>query len=137
MKQTNSTIKHLELKGNRIGLNGGEVSFYNCTVFIWCTCRLSSTERALHGEEWGSVTLIMGSSSKRNFAFPRTLKALVTALRTSTQRKENLILGMKECDTSHKDDMLFSSANPTGKYTLNLEVWYTLPSNPIAAPEKS
>lgn len=50
----------------------------------------------------------------------------------STRRKENIILGIKECDTSHRDDRLFSSANPTGKYTLNMEVWHTLTANLIA-----
>lgn len=34
----------------------------------------------------------------------------------------NLIVGMTNCDTSHKDDTLFNATDATGEYDLDLQV---------------
>lgn len=52
----------------------------------------------------------------------RWIQALVLAMRTSTRREGNLIVSVKNCDTSHNDEMLFNSAAATGEYTLDLQV---------------
>lgn len=44
------------------------------------------------------------------------------AMRTSTRRDGNLIVSVKNCDTSHNDETLLNVANATGEYTLDLQV---------------
>lgn len=34
----------------------------------------------------------------------------------------NLIVGMNNCDTSHRDETLFNAADATGEYYLDLQV---------------
>eukprot|EP00752_Nemacystus_decipiens_P009587 g8565.t2 len=45
-------------------------------------------------------------------------EALVTAMRVS---HGNLIVGMTNCDTSHRDDTLFNAVDATGAYDLDLQ----------------
>lgn len=44
------------------------------------------------------------------------------AMRTSTRRDGNLIVSVKNCDTSYNDETLLNVANATGEYTLDLQV---------------
>ena len=44
------------------------------------------------------------------------------AMRTSTRREGNLIVSVKNCDTSYNDGTLLNVANATGEYTLDLQV---------------
>lgn len=53
---------------------------------------------------------------------PPRLQALCVAMRMSTRDEGNLIVNMKNCDTSHKDETLFNDASATGEYELNLQV---------------
>ena len=49
-------------------------------------------------------------------------QALAMAMRTSTRREGNLIVSVKNCDTSYNDETLLNVANATGEYTLDLQV---------------
>ncbi|CAM9323480.1 unnamed protein product [Ectocarpus fasciculatus] len=51
-------------------------------------------------------------------------EALCVAMRMSTRDEGNLIVNMKNCDTSHKDETLFNDASATGEYELNLQIPY-------------
>ncbi|CAN0235556.1 unnamed protein product, partial [Ectocarpus sp. 8 AP-2014] len=51
-------------------------------------------------------------------------EALCVAMRMSTRDEGNLIVNMKNCDTSHKDETLFDDARATGEYELNLQIPY-------------
>ncbi|CAN0520347.1 unnamed protein product, partial [Ectocarpus sp. 12 AP-2014] len=51
-------------------------------------------------------------------------EALCVAMRMSTRDDGNLIVNMKNCDTSHKDETLFNDASATGEYELNLQIPY-------------
>ena len=44
------------------------------------------------------------------------------AMKTSTRSDGTLIVGMKNCNTSHKSEIIFSPANANGEYNLDLEV---------------
>lgn len=44
------------------------------------------------------------------------------AMRTSTRSDGNLIVSVKNCDTSYNDETLLNVANATGEYTLDLQV---------------
>ncbi|CAM9229407.1 unnamed protein product [Laminaria digitata] len=51
-------------------------------------------------------------------------EALVMAMRTSTRSDGNLIVSVKNCDTSYNDETLLNVANATGEYTLDLQTPY-------------
>lgn len=117
--QVNKSMRFLELEGNRIGRNGGQVS--------WLASAVSLVESSVNDNPVAYLALkienfLLDSRSSPSPSSCRLLQALVLAMRTSVRSKGNLIVSVKNCDTSHHDPTLFDCANTTGKYTLDLQV---------------
>ena len=132
----NTAIEFLQLEGNRIGQNGGEVGELGVATYlggwrpkagvllasdkltnIYLTIFLPHISKTPSYKRFHNLRFEIPPSFPYLFFF--FLQALVTAMRVS---HGNLIVGMTNCDTSHRDEALFNAAGATGAYDLDLQV---------------